>query len=682
MISAMLLVRASLLASVAFGLPTYVPLIPNQGQVMQLGAVWDAVGHIDRGPAGVSGSLNPFGEAFGAANLEWSVVCPLDSDGDGITNGDELGDPLCVWTQGAIPARTTDITHPGFAADAVLPATLDSEAVADGTLGLTIAVEALPLFFFILGLSNSLHWLFDLKYDLGNLNRASILMVIAVVVGLIVFTRFFLDAGLGDIEITLVTGLSAGIAVPLPILWAFMKWGVHASFKVSREAAWRIHILLGEIALIFGLAHTISAYVAYTTEEIGEQLGWAIANVGYWLMVLGVLPAKIRYFAPQSVRYDIFKNIHYLSFLGYIFILWHIIDHLVEDRDVGARDRQQTTIAVFNIAVTALYAIQWVQQRASKSATLVEGEHVDGHVFLRLHAPKFRYVHGQWARLKIGSLSSVAHPFTIVPDLEAGYVQFFIKTSGNFTKKLAKAVENTETWPKHIHLEGPYGRPEFRERDIRAAVFVLGGVGVTPALSLVEEASKQCEGRVRMYWSLRSKGLLEKCAPIFEPFLNPKFQAISLNTGGGMKKEMMEGAGEAGGEAMPKPEPELPLGATTSRADLKKFLESTAEDFKKLGVGSKPVLVFVCGPGALASAVEKATRRIKTVNWRVHVETFEFLPSLKCGARPPERRAEPPKLMDDAPKSFRLDASTQELADETAPLAKSAEAAEDARTSE
>ena len=37
----------------------------------------------------------------------------MDSDGDGITNGEELGDPQCVWIPGNNPNRTTHITHPG-----------------------------------------------------------------------------------------------------------------------------------------------------------------------------------------------------------------------------------------------------------------------------------------------------------------------------------------------------------------------------------------------------------------------------------------------------------------------------------------------------------------------------------------------------------------------------------------
>jgi hypothetical protein len=38
-----------------------------------------------------------------------------DSDRDGFTNGMELGDPCCVWTQGKTPAYTYDLSHPANA---------------------------------------------------------------------------------------------------------------------------------------------------------------------------------------------------------------------------------------------------------------------------------------------------------------------------------------------------------------------------------------------------------------------------------------------------------------------------------------------------------------------------------------------------------------------------------------
>lgn len=40
-------------------------------------------------------------------------MCTLDSDNDGFTNGQELGDPDCVWKNGIVPHRTNNITHPG-----------------------------------------------------------------------------------------------------------------------------------------------------------------------------------------------------------------------------------------------------------------------------------------------------------------------------------------------------------------------------------------------------------------------------------------------------------------------------------------------------------------------------------------------------------------------------------------
>ena len=46
-----------------------------------------------------------------------SSLCLKDSDGDGRTNGEELGDSQCVWKEGGVPAETAGITHPGIKDD-------------------------------------------------------------------------------------------------------------------------------------------------------------------------------------------------------------------------------------------------------------------------------------------------------------------------------------------------------------------------------------------------------------------------------------------------------------------------------------------------------------------------------------------------------------------------------------
>ncbi|XP_046555577.1 LOW QUALITY PROTEIN: MOXD1 homolog 1-like, partial [Haliotis rubra] len=70
------------------------------------------VGH--RNPKG-TGQRNQFGLDFFAAGQRWTrTFCEMDSDDDGRTNGEELGDPGCVWKEGDIPDVTSGITHPGI----------------------------------------------------------------------------------------------------------------------------------------------------------------------------------------------------------------------------------------------------------------------------------------------------------------------------------------------------------------------------------------------------------------------------------------------------------------------------------------------------------------------------------------------------------------------------------------
>ena len=71
---------------------------------------------------GMGFARNPFGVDFAAAGFHWTAeLCAKDSDGDGLSNGEELGDPACVWQPGFEPSTSINISHPGFS-DAQLEA--------------------------------------------------------------------------------------------------------------------------------------------------------------------------------------------------------------------------------------------------------------------------------------------------------------------------------------------------------------------------------------------------------------------------------------------------------------------------------------------------------------------------------------------------------------------------------
>ena len=64
--------------------------------------------------------LNPFGDDWRSNGFVWTKkLCQMDSDGDGFTNGEELGDPCCVWTIGSGPPGLNALSSADADADAL-----------------------------------------------------------------------------------------------------------------------------------------------------------------------------------------------------------------------------------------------------------------------------------------------------------------------------------------------------------------------------------------------------------------------------------------------------------------------------------------------------------------------------------------------------------------------------------
>ncbi|XP_063431366.1 temptin-like [Mytilus trossulus] len=95
--------------------PSYRDYIPNGYNVPNpcvSPGVWNAVGHYN--PFHHTLIKNKFGRDFTSASNFWSLsLCRMDSDRDNKTNGEELGDPNCIWFEGQTPSHTP-MSHPGI----------------------------------------------------------------------------------------------------------------------------------------------------------------------------------------------------------------------------------------------------------------------------------------------------------------------------------------------------------------------------------------------------------------------------------------------------------------------------------------------------------------------------------------------------------------------------------------
>ncbi len=117
----------------------------------------------------------------------------------------------------------------------------------------------------------------------------------------------------------------------------------------------------------------------------------------------------------------------------------------------------------------------------------------------------FQYSPGQFAYFKISSpyFSSEEHPFSIVSSpTEKDQIAITVKAVGDYTKDLRRLKIGDE-----MTVEGPFGKFSFTTyANENASVFIAGGIGITPFISMLEYMAKKDPTRpVMLLWSVRKK---------------------------------------------------------------------------------------------------------------------------------------------------------------------------------
>ena len=99
--------------------PQYEQYIPNPQSLYPVVLGHNGAGVVQAG----NRNVDVFGRAFsaspGSLSSAWAAICSLDSDGDGRTNGEELGDPGCKWRPGQ-PSPPGPCSNPGIKDKAVV----------------------------------------------------------------------------------------------------------------------------------------------------------------------------------------------------------------------------------------------------------------------------------------------------------------------------------------------------------------------------------------------------------------------------------------------------------------------------------------------------------------------------------------------------------------------------------
>ena len=221
---------------------------------------------------------------------------------------------------------------------------------------------------------------------------------------------------------------------------------------------------------------------------------WAGTTATVALLTMVPLATSRRQRRP---RYEGWRLVHvglaYLVLVATALHVWWLRD-LTE---YGPGATWFTVLAAFMVLLT-VYRWVWRPLRARRNRYVVDEVRVESNsaVTVVLHPvghPGIRFRPGQFAWLKIGDSPFVfeEHPFTIASAATRPWrKEFTVKALGDFSEILAGLKPG-----RTVHLDGPHGTFTLDGLPSKGFVFLAGGVGVTPMLSMLRTLADRHDRR-------------------------------------------------------------------------------------------------------------------------------------------------------------------------------------------
>jgi predicted ferric reductase len=196
-----------------------------------------------------------------------------------------------------------------------------------------------------------------------------------------------------------------------------------------------------------------------------------------------------------------------------------------------------------------------------------------------------------WLALGASALSLQQHPFTIASSAaHSRRIELTIKELGDFTSSVGRLDPGTRAY-----LEGPYGSFTLDGTDATCAAFIAGGIGITPAMSMLRTLRDR--GDRRPLTLVYANETLAKA--VFRHEIEALCAELPLEVIHVLEKPAAGWCGETGYVT-------------------REVLE------RRLDLHAAGAHYFVCGPGPMMDGVERGLRAAGVPGSRIHAERFDI----------------------------------------------------------
>lgn len=352
-----------------------------------------------------------------------------------------------------------------------------------------------------------------------------------------------------------------------------------------------LHATLGSLGFTLIILHPVFLIYSYLTISLEAAFNLIMPSLNNIPVLIGIIAILLLIYLIVftlfiKIEYDKWKRMH--RWLGLVLLLsvFHVITiESTVNYDFGLQ------IYMYLLFIVAAYCFVYKQFSEKLKINIYEYvvsdvKTVSDVIYIQLMAlgKKLQYKPGQFAFLKFDhkGIEKESHPFSILSAPVDPFLAFGIKSLGGFTETLKLVTINTK-----VRLEGPFGNFTYSNYNNTNQIWIAGGIGVTPFVSMARSLKPDTNLNVHMFYSVRD---------ISEAAFSSDLEMISSHVAG--LKYMLFNSKE--------------LGFLTAA-----YIKNNVQDFFACEI-------FICGPPVMMVTLRNQFIKLGIKNSRIHTEEFSL----------------------------------------------------------
>ncbi|MEM2146268.1 MAG: ferric reductase-like transmembrane domain-containing protein [Candidatus Jordarchaeaceae archaeon] len=311
------------------------------------------------------------------------------------------------------------------------------------------------------------------------------------------------------ISISQITALLAVVLASINLILS-TKISILEDFFDGLDKVYSVHRTTGALSFVFMLTHPILLVIdALPNVELasyylipGKDISYNFGIIAAFFSILAFI-----FIVFIKIPYRLWLTTHRFLGISFIFIGLHT---LLISSDISTNLYLRIWIILFLTVglISFLYivlAYRFIGPKYYYEIAKITRELDVVNLYLKPRKRSINFQPGQFVYLSFldKKLGGEFHPFSISSSPKEELVRISAKILGDFTIKLPEAEEGQK-----VILYGPYGKfaQKYLSGKFREIVWIAGGIGVTPFLSLLRNETQKALGkRITFFYSFKSE---------------------------------------------------------------------------------------------------------------------------------------------------------------------------------